>query len=468
MSNQGTVKVTCLGASGEVTGSAYLVETGEARVLVDFGLFQGSRECEDCNVVPPQLNPGALDAVVLTHAHLDHTGRLPLLAKAGYRGPVHATPATIKLTGLVLRDSAKLMAGDVERRNRHRLPNEPELQPLYSVADSEALLSLLRPVAYTEPVPVAKGVKAIYVEAGHMLGSASIQLLVESGGQTKRLVFSGDLGPKGAPILKDFETFRTADLVFLESTYGDRNHRPFAETTAEFGRIMREAVATKAKVLVPTFAIGRAQVILTILAWMFRRGTLAPLPVYLDSPMAIEATRILTEHPELFDDELTAMIAERPLREDLRTLQATATAEDSRRINDAPGPCVVLAGSGMCNGGRILHHLRHNLEKPETAVVIVGYQGEGTLGRRLVDGAMEVRIFGEMIPVRAKVHTLGGFSAHAGQSDLLKWFSAVAPAKPKVALTHGEDRARSELAKRIRQLHGLDPVLPLLGNVIWV
>lgn len=467
MNNPASFRVTLLGAAGDVTGSAYLVEIPTARVLVDFGLFQGSRECEAQNILPPQLDVSRLDAVVLTHAHLDHTGRLPLLARAGYAGPIYGTPATLDLTALVLRDAAKVQLADTERQRRHHPERAAEIEPLYGLEDVEAVLALLRPVTYAEPHPVAPGVVARFIEAGHMLGSTSIQLELQAAAQPpKRVVFSGDLGPRGAPILRDYATFQHADLVFLESTYGDRDHRPFHETTHEFQEIMRQAITRRAKVLVPTFAIGRAQVMLTILAAMFRAGQLPPVPIFLDSPMAIEATRIFREHPELFDEELTALISERPLEDDLKTLRLSATADDSRQINDTPGPCVVLAGSGMCNAGRILHHLRHNLDRPDTAVVIVGYQGYGTLGRRLVDGEREVRIFGEFVPVRARVHTLGGFSAHAGQTDLLRWFAAVAPARPQVALTHGEDRSREPLAKLIRQRHGLPVRLPRLGDTL--
>ncbi len=466
--NDSQPRVTLLGAAGDVTGSAYLVETGSARLLVDFGLFQGSRECEEQNVLPEQLDAPRLDGVLLTHAHLDHTGRLPLLAKAGYQGPIYGTPATIELAALVLRDAAKVQLADLERKRRHNPGAAEKLEPLYTLEEVEDVLGRMRPVPYAEPVEVAAGVKARFVEAGHMLGSTSIQLEVAHPAGPRRIVFSGDLGPKGAPILRDFEPFRHADLVFLESTYGDRDHRPFAETIRQFEAIMQQAVTRRAKVLVPTFAIGRAQVILTILAAMFRSGRLRPVPVHLDSPMAIEATRIFQDHPELFDDEMTAMISKRPLEQDLKTLVLSASSEASRRINDLAGPLVVLAGSGMCNAGRILHHLKHNLASPDTSVVIVGYQGVGTVGRRLVDGEKEVRIFGEFIPVRAQVHTLGGFSAHAGQTDLLKWFEAVAGDRPKVVLTHGEDRSREPLAEKLRQRFGVRAILPRLGDVVSV
>ena len=308
--------------------------------------------------------------------------------------------------------------------------------------------------------------RATFHDAGHMLGSASIQLLVEEDGRTKRVVFSGDLGPKGAPILRDFEPFQTADAVFVESTYGDRDHRPFGETVKEYVEIVQDAVRQGGKVLVPTFAVGRAQLLTLLLSWMFRRGKVAPFPAFLDSPMAIEATRIYQRHVELFDDEMRSYMQERLLREDLQTLKATETADESKAINNCSGPCLVMAGAGMCNAGRILHHLRQNLWKPETHVIIVGYQAQGTLGRQLVEGAEFVRIHGEKIAVRAQVHTLGGFSAHAGQTDLLNWFGVIAACRPQVVVAHGEDGPRRTLAKLIQQQHGLRPVLPDIGDVL--
>lgn len=461
------MKITLLGAAGgEVTGSCYLVETSRARVLVDCGLFQGGQQADVLNHTPLP-SPSTLTAVVLTHAHLDHTGRLPLLTRGGFGGPVFATPATIEMTGLILRDAARIQAQDAERHNRHRQrAGEQPMAPLYSVADAEELLRQLRPVPYRNLVTVAPGIQARYVEAGHMLGSASIQLIIEDAGRTRTVVFSGDLGPKSAPILREFEPFTTADLVFLESTYGDRDHQPFEDTVAEFVSIVSDAIAQRGKVLVPTFAVGRAQLLTALLAWAFREKKLPAFPVFLDSPMAIEASQIYSRHPELYDDEMVAFLKERPMGLDLKTLRMTATADESRAINFTPGPCMIMAGSGMCNAGRILHHLRHNLWSPQTHLVIVGYQGHGTLGRLLVEGARKVTIFGEPIAVAAKVHTLGGFSAHAGKTDLLSWYSALAAAKPRVLLTHGEDPPRIALARSIEEAHGLKPELPALGETV--
>ncbi|HEY2328986.1 MAG TPA: MBL fold metallo-hydrolase, partial [Verrucomicrobiae bacterium] len=376
------MKITLLGAAGgEVTGSCYLVQTKMARILVDCGLFQGGRRADELNVppVPPNFN---LDAVLITHGHLDHTGRLPLLAKLGYTGPVYATPATIEMSALILRDSAHIQSSDNERVNRKReRAGEPPVGPLYTAAEAEAVIQCFKPVPYQQPVTVAPGIQAIWAEAGHMLGSASIQLIVDDDGKQKRVVFSGDLGPKGAPILRDYEPFQKADMVFLESTYGDHDHRPLGETVDEFGSIVKDAVNTGGKILVPTFAVGRAQLLLLLLSQMFRSKQVRPFPIFLDSPMAITATQIYEHHHELFDEEMMKYIAQKPERDDLKTLTLCATAEESKKINGQPGPCLVMAGAGMCNAGRILHHLKANLWKPETHVVIVGYQSAESLGR---------------------------------------------------------------------------------------
>ena len=463
------MKITVIGAAGgQVTGSAYHVESRTASVLVDCGLFQGGKRSESLNR-PPAGKRQRLDAVLLTHGHLDHTGRLPLLARRGHRAPVFATPATIEMTGLIVRDSARLQAADNERQNRKRaMAGEPPREPLYTGEDAEEVLGLLRPVPYKKPVAVAPGMQALWAESGHMLGSASIQLVVEEDGKTKRVVFSGDIGPRGVPILRDFEPFQHADLVFLESTYGDHDHPPFRESAEEFMDIVKDAAALGGKVLVPTFAVGRAQLLLGLLGWMFRHKGVKPFPIFLDSPMAIEATRIYARNRELFDDGMTRYLAERPLREDLKTLKVCETAAESMEINRQPGPCLVMAGAGMCNAGRILHHLRANLWKSETRVLIVGYQGEGSLGRRLLDGVEVVKIHGQKVAVKAQVRNLSGFSAHAGPTDLLKWFGAIAPARPRVVLTHGEDGPREELARKIRQKFKLECAIPSMMQVIEV
>jgi metallo-beta-lactamase family protein len=464
-----SIRLTFLGAAGCVTGSAYLVETSQARVLVDFGVFQGFAGADGHNVVPDGLVPAKLDAVVLTHAHNDHTGRLPLLIKAGYGGTIHCTPATIEMSALILRDSAKVQAQDLARVNRRReRAGEPPLEVMYTASDVDETLRRFQPVPYDMPVEVAPGIRACFAEAGHILGSASIKLFIEEGGKRSTMVFSGDLGSRGVPILKDPEGFSSGDVVLLESTYGDRDHKSFAGTVSEFERIVQEAVERGGKILVPTFAVGRAQLIVYLVAQMFRNGTVKKFPIYLDSPMAIEASMILGRHTELYDEDFRALNRERPLSMDLDTLRASRTADESRAINAITGSCMVLAGSGMCNAGRILHHLRENLWRKETSVVIVGYQAEGTLGRLLVEGRPQVKIFGEPIAVKARIHTLNGFSAHAGQSDLMHWLERLVPNKPRVFLTHGEAKGREPLARLISERFGLRAELPELAQQVEI
>lgn len=464
------MNITFHGAAGEVTGSAYHLTTPEAGVLVDFGMFQGGRGAEARNTLPHTLDPGHLDAVLLTHAHLDHVGRLPLLVKSGYHGPIHCTPATIDLAGLILRDSAKVQSFDLNRTNRRReRAGQSPLEPLYTLADVERTLGLLQAVPYHEFVPVARGIRARFVEAGHMLGSTSIELRVtEPGAAEKTVVFSGDLGPDGLPILRDSEPFGSADAVILESTYGDRDHRGLDETKAEFRAILEQAIARRAKIFVPSFAVGRTQQIIYHLMELFSSGAVPKFPVHIDSPMAIEATEIYGRHRELYDPEsldLGKLIEHGHLAEFVHYSQS---ADDSRSLNRLTGPRLIMAGSGMCNAGRILHHLRNNLFRPEAHIVIVGFQGRGTLGRALVEKADRVRIFGEEIAVRATIHTLGGFSAHAGQTGLLKWFSAVAGSRPRVMLTHGEATPRAALAQKIQSAHGITAELPEAGSQVTI
>jgi metallo-beta-lactamase family protein len=464
------MKIKLVGASGgEVTGSAYIVRTGRATILIDAGMFQGGRQSEAKNRLPAGVRPSEIDSVVLTHAHLDHTGRLPLLFKHGFTGPVYATPATIDLAEIILKDCARIQSQDAERKTRKAAQRDlPPSEPLYEPEDVEPFRSQTRPVRFQKPTQVADGITARWVEAGHMLGSGSVELTVSENGSHKVVVFSGDLGPTTLPLIRQFQTFDRADAVFLESTYGDRLHRPYAQTVAEFERIVKQVARGSGKILVPTFAIGRSQQMLYHLAIMFLRKDIPPFPVFLDSPMALEATKIYRKYPDLFDEELIAWQNKGLLPLNRSIFKPSVTANDSKRINEIDGPCVVLAGAGMCNAGRILHHLKRNLDNPTTHVLIVGFQGHGSLGRRLVDGQKVVTIFGERISVRASIHTLNGFSGHADQGELLKWFSTLAAAKSKVILTHGEDRGRGTLAKLIQQKHKLSAFLPKQGDVIEI
>jgi metallo-beta-lactamase family protein len=463
------MKITLFGAAGNVTGSSYYVQTKQANLLIDCGIFQGGKDAAFKNRKPPPVDYASLDAILLTHAHLDHTGRLPLLVNQGYKNPVYATPATIEMTSLVLHDSVRVQGHDMARVNRKRLRSgQSPLSPLYSEEDVVKVLDILKPVAYDQPTDVAPGIRMRCVEAGHILGSVSIELTVHENGKEKVVVFSGDLGPLGMAILKDPVRFSRADLVFMESTYGDRDHKTLKDTLAEGEEIIRFAIANKGKILIPSFAIGRTQQLLYYMATSFHKEILPSFNVYIDSPMAIEATKIYLKHQELYDEEAMELINSGHLKADFSHVKYSVTPEESMALNTVDGPVLIIAGSGMCNAGRILHHLRHNLWRPETSVVIVGYQGDGTLGRRLVEGAKTVSIFGEKIAVRAQIHKLGGLSAHAGQTDLLRWFDKVAGSHPKVVLSHGEDRGRKPLAELIQKKYNINPILPEYGDTIEI
>lgn len=454
-------------AGGEVTGSAYLVQTDKANVLIDCGMFQGGKTSEAKNKLPQGAKVKDIDAVLLTHGHLDHTGRVPLLVKFGYDGPIYSTAETLELSQIILQDSARLQVADAMRKNRKFWKKGmPPVEPLYTTEHVEFMRELTRSIKANSPVQVAEGITATWIEAGHMLGSGSIKLEVTEKGKKKTVVFSGDLGPVTMPLLKPFEHFSKADLVFLESTYGDRDHKPYDQTLEEFENIVKQASESGGKMLVPTFAIGRAQQIIYHLADLFHSGRIKPFPVYLDSPMALSAFNVYRNHQELLDEEYHALKKKGVFPLSDQYFIASQSAESSKALNTIKGTCMILAGAGMCNGGRILHHLSHNISNPSTRVLIVGYQSQGSIGRRLVEKAQTISIFGEEKVVKAKVYTLNGFSAHAGQSDLLKWFSYLAPSKPKIVITHGEDMQRKTLAACIKKQFKLNSVTPKIGDVI--
>ena len=460
------MKITLLGAAGgEVTGSAYLLQTERANVLVDCGLFQGASKLENSNRLPSRGPLQQLDSVVLTHAHLDHTGRLPLLTHFDYSGPVYATPATIEVADLILRDSAHLQAEDAKRRSRGRGRGRGRtapkpVEPLYTDRDVDRLDGLYRSMRYDHPTKVAPGISVRAVEAGHVLGSASLELTVEENGSKRIVVFSGDIGPRGAALHRDPVPFRRADLVFMESTYGDKDHPSLADTAVEVRKRIKATIDQGGRVLVPVFAVGRTQLLLYLLAGAFQRKALTPFPVFLDSPMAIRATNLYRKHTELFDEEALAMLESGELARNLRTVRMCQKAADSMALARHPGPFLVMAGSGMCTGGRIMHHLQNHLSDPTTLLLMVGYQSRGSVGRKLAEGEDSVRIHGQPVKVRARTHMFGGLSGHAGQKDLLAWIGALAPSRPRVILTHGEDGPRTALRTRIKQQFGLTAEMP--------
>ena len=459
------------GAAGEVTGSCHLVEVAGKRVLLDCGMVQGDRKADERNAADFPFDPKSIDVLVLSHAHIDHTGRVPLLVKRGFAGPIFTHPATADLAAIMLADCANIAAMDAEYANRHPQPGQKPAVPLYVQDDVDTATKAMRPVAYNAPTEILPGVRLTLRDAGHILGSATIELdadeHVDQTRTTRKLVFTGDLGPNGTPILCDPAPVPAADLVVMESTYGDRLHKSREDTVAELAEILAAAHRDGGNVVIPAFAVGRTQELLYFFAEHFDAWGLGAFKIFLDSPMAIRVTAAYDRHEDLFDAEAKKLWATRPHPLRLPNLTLTADGEASRRINAIHDHAVILAGSGMCTGGRIRHHLRHNLSNPAAHIVFVGYQANGTLGRAIVEGARHVRLFGDTVPVHAHVHTVGGLSAHADRDGLSAWYGAVT-GHPPVCLVHGEDPGRSKLADELKSKWGSAVTLPMPGMRIGV
>jgi metallo-beta-lactamase family protein len=454
----GTIRF--LGAAREVTGSCYLLTLPKAKILVDCGVVQGANNSRDRNCEPFAYDPVTIDLLFLTHAHLDHSGLIPRLVKEGFRGRIITTTATADLIGPMLLDSAKIMENDAERMSRRLLrKGGGSVEPLYTTENVEKVLPLIDRAKYGQVIDTGTGIKYCFLDAGHILGSGSLALWIEGG---KKIIFSGDIGKKGNPIINDPTLATEADYVVMESTYGDRLHKNSADTVKELVEAITTTFEKGGNVLIPAFAIGRTQDILYILNRLVREGSLQKLTVTIDSPLAEKATRIYLSHPELFDEEALRLLRGGRIG-DAIAVRFTQSSEESMAINKIKSRAVIVAGSGMCEGGRIGHHLKHNLWRPECSVIFVGFQAQGTLGRRIVDGAQSVLIWGEEIAVRARVWTIGGFSAHGDQKELLAWLSAFR-SKPTIFVTHGEEKAALAFADRVREQYGFLTHVPELGQ----
>jgi metallo-beta-lactamase family protein len=441
--------VQTIGAAGCVTGSCHLVEAGGFRILLDCGLIQGRRRDAAHNSDPFPFDVGRIDAVVLSHAHIDHSGRIPLLVKRGYTGPVFAHTATRALCEIMLRDSASIHEQDAERSNRRRARDNLEpVEPLYTVTDADAANKQFRSVRYHKKFNVTPTIRARFRDAGHIIGSSIVELWLTEGEETRKLVFSGDLGHADTPVLRDPDFIKTADLVLMESTYGDRDHRSWDETQAEVKEIASITATAKGNILIPAFSVGRSQLLLYWMAQNYHEVGLSNWQVFLDSPLAIRATRVYERFINLLDAEARALWSDADIQHSLPNLSFTRTADQSRELDSIRSGAIIIAGSGMCTGGRIRHHLENNISRPECHLVIVGYQAAGTPGRQLVDGAKKLRLFGEDRPVRAQVHTIGGLSAHAGQRALVDWYDHFQE-RPPLVLVHGEPRAQLVLQELI-------------------
>jgi metallo-beta-lactamase family protein len=416
--------------------------------MLECGLIQGGAENEERNRDAFPIDPGRVDAVILSHAHIDHSGRIPRLVQQGYDGPIYAHEATRALCEIMLPDSGYLNEKEAEWENRKRRhKNQALIRPLYTQEDGEKCIEQFVAVAYQQPVEVIPGLTLTYHDAGHIIGSSIVELVYSSGGEKRTLVFSGDLGFRDAPVMNPAARVPYADAVLMESTYGDRLHRPIEETLEELTNVFEQARAAKGNILIPAFTVGRTQDLLHLMAENFSRWNLNDWHIFLDSPMGIEATEVYSRFRELYDTDLFGDRTDRPK---LPNLHQTRSPEESMVINQVESGAIVIAGSGMCSGGRILHHLKHNVWRPECHLIIVGFQAHGTLGRRLVDGAETIRLWGEEYRVRIQVHTIGGLSAHADQRDLINWYRGFED-RPPVYLVHGEARAQRPLLGMLKE-----------------
>ncbi len=455
-------KVTCLGAAGSVTGSNYLIENSQGnKVLVDCGLFQGGKQMERRNWQDWGFDPREIKTLFLTHAHIDHSGRIPKLVKDGFRGKIITSPPTAELCQIMLLDSAHIQEMDAEWQTRkNNRKGKKGVLPFYTMENAEESLKYLSPVERDQIITVEPGIRARLRNAGHILGSSIVELWIEDANEETKIVFSGDLGKQDQLIVKDPHEILAADYLFIESTYGNRLHRPFEDSKEELLEAIQYAVSHGEKVIIPAFALERTQEILYLLGEFYRDGSLPVIPVYLDSPLAIKATQIFRKNKKYYDEEARAIVDQGFDPFNMPNLHFTSSTKESIAINEKSGPAIIVAASGMCTAGRIKHHLKHNLWRPGASIIIVGFQAQGTTGRKIVDGEKTVKIFSEDVAVKAKVFTIGGFSAHADQKDLLEWVSHFAEPRPRTFVVHGEATASEELARVIHERFDMEVHVP--------
>lgn len=451
-------------SNGDVTGSCHILRFGGYTVLFDCGMIQGGKKATERNREPFPFDVEKVDAVVLSHAHIDHSGRLPLLVKQGFRQKIHTQNATVELCDILLKDSAKLAEYDAKRYNRKN-KGKPQREPLFTATDAETCLQQFVGHRYNETVEVLPGLRITFQDAGHILGSAIVEAEISENGITKTMVFSGDIGQFNTPILEDPTFIKHADVIVMESTYGGRLHRERDLTIKEIGDVIQAARAGKGNIIIPAFSIGRSQELLYHFVEHYDEWELDNWRIYLDSPMAIEASKVYWEFKHLHDRAAKHLLGNFGDKIPLPNYKRTVTADESRELNEIPSGAIFIAGSGMCNGGRIVHHLHHNLSRKESHVLIVGYQAHGTLGRRLVDKEEKVKIFGEWIPVNAQIHTVGGLSAHADQADLTRWLAGF-EGKPRVFLVHGERDSQADFIDHAGNELGLTISHPDIGDRI--
>lgn len=460
------MKLRFLGAARTVTGSSYLLETKGAKILIDCGMFQGSKRIRELNYEGFLFNPAELDSVLLTHAHIDHCGLVPKLCSEGFKGSVYATKATCDLAAIMLPDSAHIQESDAELRNRKgQRSGAVPVKPLYTVEDAMAALQHFAAVPYDEELPIADNIRVIFRDAGHIMGSAIIELFVTEEGKTTKLVFSGDLGQPEQPIIKDPSIIDGADYLLIESTYGDRTHQVYdrEDTLAE---IVNDTMDRGGNLIIPSFAVGRTQTLLYHFYKLWKAGRIDDVPIILDSPLAIAATRVFLQNRQDFDAEAMEIMKKSGSIPQMPQLRVCETAAESKALNSSEGSAIILSASGMADAGRILHHLKHNLWRPESTVLFVGYQAEGSLGRRLVDGIKRVRVMGEEIAVQAQIKMIEGFSAHADSRQLMAWLEHLKePFPAKVFIVHGESPAQEAMKEKLEKELGMSVYIPFRGDI---
>jgi metallo-beta-lactamase family protein len=461
------MKIEFVGAARSVTGSCYIIKNDNFTIMVDRGMFQGNNALRERNRLKSIHAPREIDALLLTHAHIDHSGLIPKMVKDGYVNKIFATRATVDLCAVMLPDSAHIQEMDVKWVNkRNKRKGVDAVEPLYTVQHAEESLKHFVAVNYGDMVDIVPGVKARFRDAGHILGSAFIELWVEEKGQTTKFVFSGDVGTRDQALIRDPETADETDYLLVESTYGDRLHKSKADTYREFLDIINASHNSKGNIIIPAFAVERTQEIIFTLGKLFKEGAIPKIPVYIDSPLAISATEIFKMNRDCFDEETLKVIlsGDNPL--EFSNLHYTRESADSKLLNEQAHGAIIISASGMCNAGRILYHLQNNLYRPESSVVFVGFQAEGTLGRRLVEGDKKVRILGEDVAVQAKIHTLGGFSAHADRDGLLDWMGAIKGGVRRVFVVHGEEMASLGFAGTVKERFGHETHVPGWGEIV--
>lgn len=464
------MKVTFIGGAKTVTGSCYLIETHTKKILVDCGMFQGHDEEYQLNTDPFDFNPSSIDYLLLTHAHIDHSGKIPKLSKEGFNGAIIATKATVELCGIMLPDSGHIHEIENEWLNRKRLRAGKEpVEPLYTAQEALDSMKFFKGVAYGEVMQLDDYIKIKFNDAGHMLGSSIIEMWVTEHDIETKVVFSGDLGNKDLPLLKDTSVIEDADYLFLESTYGNRLHRDNRNKVERFVDIVNETVARGGNVVIPSFAVGRTQeIIYELHADKERYGKklkkLFSIPVYVDSPLAVSATEIFKKNLECLDEDAQEYIKKGDNPLDFPGLQFTRTAEESKMLNEKTESMIIISASGMCEAGRIKHHLKHNIWRPECTVLFVGYQAPGTLGRKIVDGAKSIKLFGEDITVGARIEMIDGFSGHADQKGLLEWVGNFKNKPKRIFIVHGEEDAQQELSNKIKEIYGIETLIPDRGE----